>query len=273
MRKLILCCTLFFSIGLFAQTKSKNIKQQITLEMPMPDDSLNKGTRGASVVWHPVFKKYYASFAGNARYPLAIFDAKGTLLSDNNLQTNADTRGLWYNPDTKLIYGNTYNENGWFKYTFNKNGTIADVITIFEGMHQPGDQSVAVYHTANKKVLFLDQSKIKIYNPATAKEVGSLTFYWGRTAKEGKPEEIDGNTINERYNYTNLIYTGIKSMEIGVLNKDENQIELYDYKNGFLTMVLNLPDSAVTEYSFNFAYANGFYWLFDIENRQWVGYK
>jgi hypothetical protein len=42
---------------------------------------------------------------------------------------------------------------------------------------------------------------------------------------------------------------------------------------GFLTTQLPLPKDAVTEGAFNFAYANGIYWLFNIAERKWVGYK
>jgi hypothetical protein len=69
------------------------------------------------------------------------------------------------------------------------------------------------------------------------------------------------------------VYTGIAGAEAGVLNIVENQIELYDYKTGFLSQKLALPESTVTEAAFNFSFANGLYWLFDIPNRVWIGYK
>ena len=43
------------------------------------------GNNGASVAWHPQQKKYYASFAGNATYPLAVFSENGKRLSANDL--------------------------------------------------------------------------------------------------------------------------------------------------------------------------------------------
>jgi hypothetical protein len=51
------------------------------------------------------------------------------------------------------------------------------------------------------------------------------------------------------------------------------EIEFYDIKNGYLTSRVALPETASGEMSFNFAYANGIYWLFNIELRKWVGYK
>jgi len=79
--------------------------------------------------------------------------------------------------------------------------------------------------------------------------------------------------VLENYNHTSLIYTGIKGQELGFLNIAENQIELYDIQTGFMTKVVPLPESATIETTFNFAYANGIYWLFDMENRRWIGYK
>jgi hypothetical protein len=40
-----------------------------------------------------------------------------------------------------------------------------------------------------------------------------------------------------------------------------------------MTQILKLPDTATTEGMFNFAFANGIYWLFDMETRIWTGYK
>ena len=51
-------------------------------------------------VWHPQQMKYYASMAGNAGYPLAVFDNNGKRLSNDTLNCQVDTRGLRYNPAT-----------------------------------------------------------------------------------------------------------------------------------------------------------------------------
>jgi hypothetical protein len=54
----------------------------------------------------------------------------------------------------------------------------------------------------------------------------------------------------------------------------KKQIELYDAETGYLTQVLKLPSNAPELHTvFDFAYANGLFWIFDEENRTWVGYK
>ena len=75
------------------------------------------------------------------------------------------------------------------------------------------------------------------------------------------------------YNTTNMVITGLPGSELGFLNADEKQIELYNIKTGLLIKKLQLPKMAVTEKIFNFAYANGIFWLFDMDSRTWTGYK
>ena len=74
------------------------------------------------------------------------------------------------------------------------------------------------------------------------------------------------------YNATSIAFTGIPKSEIGLLNVVENQVELFNLE-GLLTKVLKLPQDALAYEMFNFSYCNGIYWLFDKENRKWVGYK
>ena len=83
----------------FGQT-TVGIKEKLRLQMPE-----GSGSNGASVAWHPVLKRYYAAFAGNADFPLGIFDEKGKRLSADNLTTQIDVRGLWYNENPGRIDG------------------------------------------------------------------------------------------------------------------------------------------------------------------------
>jgi len=252
--------------------KAQILKPVLELKMPKTADDDMPGTRGASVVWHPTQKKYYAVFAGNQGYPLAVFDEKGKLLSGEDLIAMMDSRGLWYDPVTKLITGNAYSDNGWFTYKLDPKGIPTDVDKIREGMHQPDAQSVGAYNPATKKIMFLHNGYVHMYN-SNGVETDSMMINWGVKKTDGAQGGGIDDEILEDYNYTSLIYTGIKGQELGFLNNTENQIELYDIQSGFLTKIIPLPEDVITETSFNFAYANGIYWLFDIDNRKWVGYK
>ena len=254
----------------FAQTV-KPLKKTLELKMPKTVDDAMAGTRGAGVAWHPVQKKYYAVFAGNMGYPLAVFDATGKRLSAADQAAVVDTRGIWYNPAAKTISGNGYDETGWFNYNLNAKGLIADVVVTIEGLNQPDAQCVGAYNTAAKNVLFLKGSQVWSYKDGMV--VDSMMIHWGRKKNEGVSDYEDAAVTPEDYNNTSLIYTGSKGQELGFLNITNKQVELYDIKTGFMTKTLGFPETAITESSFNFAYANGIYWLFDIEKRIWKGYK
>ena len=255
-----------------AQAPVKPLKKVMELKMPKTEDDDMPGTRGASVAWHPTQKKYYACFAGNVEYPLAVFDATGKRLSDDELTTMADTRGIWYNETTKLLGGNGYNDFGWFNYKLDNKGMPSDVEVTNEGMHQPDVQSVGAYSSATKQVIFVLASQVYFYNK-DAELQDSIMIHWGHRKADGIDEDEDASEQPEDYNYTTLVYTGIKGQELGFLNITNKQVELYDVKSGFLTKILSLPETTKTELLFNFAYANGTYWLFNIEMRKWVGYK
>ncbi len=273
MKRIILSAIIFLAgtAVLQAQFKS-NPKKVMELKMPKTADDDMPGTRGASVAWHPIQKKYYAVMAGNTEYPLAVFDATGKRLSDDALTAMNDTRGIWYNPEKKEINGNGYAETGWFKYVLDKKGIPESSPVILEGLKQPDGQCVGTFHPLRKEVMFLYNGTVSLYSLAEGVTSASVKINWGKKKTDGGSEDESEETP-AGYNNTSVIYTGIKNAELGFLNIDKKQIELYDFVSGFLTQKIKLPEDAPTETSFNFAYANGIYWLFSIEARTWYGYK
>jgi hypothetical protein len=256
-----------------AQAKPKALRKVLSLQMALTADDDMPGTRGASVAWHPLQKKYYAAMAGNVGYPFCVFDATGKRLSDDDQAALADVRGLWYNPALKAIEGNQYSEYGWFRYSLDAKGMVKDVEETQEGMNQPGEQNVGAYNAVKKQVLFLKGSQVYFYSAATALLSDSLLIHWGKTKTDGASDEEDIDYVPGGYNTSTVIYTGIAGGELGFLNIAELQIEFYDMKSGFLTKTLALPEDAIAEETFNFAFANGIFWLFDMEARVWTGYK
>jgi hypothetical protein len=274
MKKLLSVLAVLACLNTAALAQAKQIlKKTAELKMPKTADDDMPGTRGASVVWHPVQKKYYASFAGNTGYPMAVFNIAGKRLSMEDQTTMADTRGLWYNPIKKQICGNGYKETGWFSYSLNPVGLIKDIKIDTAGLNQPGEQSVGTYNIAKKQVIFLNGSEIWSYNADASLDEKKTAIHWGLTAKDGIAEDEDLTETPEGYNNTSVIYTGLPNAEIGVLNIVDKQIELYSIKTGFLSKKLQLPEDAIAEGSFNFAFANGIYWLFNMDQRTWAGYK
>jgi hypothetical protein len=260
---LLSICMLHFANAQTAKPVAKKTLKKV-MEFVMPGED---GSNGGSVAYHPTFKKYYIPMVGNASYPLATFDAKGKLL-DEQVAGN-DLRGLWYNPKTKKVEGNCYNDGGWVAYKLNAKGEINNTTeTLHEGMKQPIDQSVGVYNSKADKVYFLTTTGVSIYN-MDAQEEKTMDL---KTAKDADPLIFDND--NEYYNTTSLIYTGLPKAEIGLLNVLDKKIELFNGVTGIKTTEWILPDTvAELKQSFNFAYCNGMVWLFDKENRKWVVYK
>jgi len=273
MRKVFFALFLFLPFLMNAQV-IKTLKKTIEFQMPKTVDDSMPGTRGAAVVWHPVQKKYYAAFAGNAGFPLAVFDMAGKRLSDDEQTCMNDTRGLWYNPTLKKICGNGYSDIGWFSHTLDTKGMPLESEVYAAGMNQPGEQSIGVYNAKTNMVYFLYGQNIYTYNSEVmAEEDSTIRLYPGISKKEDNELEDDGETLSEDYSYNVLIYTGIPKAEFGLLNVVERQVELYNRKTGLMTQKLKLPADLPTWPAFNFSYTNGTYWAFDQETRIWTGYK
>ena len=269
MKQILTALSLLCMFHSFAQVKERNLVKVMDLKLGMAEEEY-EGTRGASLAWHPVQKKYYAAMAGNARFPLSVFDAKGKLLSPVDHSTRVDVRGLWYDPVRKTIGGNGFDTVGWFSYTLGPDGLVSAVERRIPGLNQPDRNSVGALNPKQKTVLFLDENEVAVYRLADAEpSPDRLTLYPGASRK---PENPEADKFGQ-YNYTTLLYTGIAKAELGLLNHTENQLELYDIRTGLLTQVLQLPENASPESAFNLAYANGMFWLFNIELRCWTGYK
>jgi len=146
--------------------------------------------------------------------------------------------------------------------------------TIFlEGKNQPGDYSVGAFNPVKQQVMFLNEDEIYFYSIKGVELDQTLTMHWGRSKEDGEPDEEDLDWTYDDYNSTTVVYTGIKGAELGFINTTDSQIELYNIADGFLTRRLNLPEDAAINATFNFAYTNGMFWLFNMEERTWTSYK
>lgn len=250
----ILCLGLLFSFAACKSipTTTGNYKSKEEVKLVMSE---GEGTNGAAVAYHPTFKRYYACFAGNEYYPLEAFDTKGNRLYKTTV--GFDARGLWYNPVKNTIEGNAYDNGGIYNYTLNEKGEVESTNALNFQVLQPDAQSVGAYDYHLNQVNFLYEGSIHKINRNDGEEVGKI------------------NLKNlQLYNMSDaLVYTGLKNGEWGVLDITQNKVLLFDKNTGEQTGAVQIPKSVKLQGSFNFAYANGRFWIFDIENRTWRGFK
>jgi len=229
-------------------------KASLTLQMSQPS-----GTNGCAVVYNPTAGLYYACIAGNSSFPLEAFSTSGA----NVYQTEAgsDVRGMWWNPKTKQLEANCYGEIGIVGMNLDGMGypSLGNSSIFSGGDHQPDVNSCGAYD-GKKLIWYFDGSQFLSYSRKSGNSAGRLSI----TSNVPSVDDV---------NYTSVIYTGVKTMELGILDYANNRILLVNKKSGAVTGTVMLPNSAVTNSAFRFSYANKHVFLFDIDSRTWTGYQ
>ena len=272
--KNLLLALLFISPFALQAQKVRSLSDVMELKMPKTKKDLNSGTNGSSVIYNPSTRKYYASFAGNATYPLAVFNTQGKRISSENLKGRIDMRGMWYNRKLRTICGKVHGKKGWFRYELSDNGipTAKEIYIIPSS--KSSSQQVAAYNVKKDLVYLLNGQIIKAYNAnGKENEDAGLRLHPGITNKDDIDDTNKGRTISSAYNSSVLIYTGIRKAEFGILNYSKKQIELYNKRNGLLTQILKLPQGTKTYDFFNFSYADDLFWLYNQNTRTWIGFE
>lgn len=257
-RKLLLS---IFTVALFF---TGQILAQDLVEFPAPSLELqiigDGGKNGSGVAYDPKNELYYAVIAGNASFPLETFNRAG-----NNLyQAEAynDMRGLWWNPKEKALEGNCYDDGGIVSFGLTSDGYAGagNSIIFPGGNHQPNEHACGTFDPKKKEILY--------YNNG---------YVVGYSRKDGLPGDtylalsLPGDDAD--INYTTLLFTGKKKMELGLLDAYEGKVYLFNRKTGAHTGTVTLPADAEIHEAFNVAFANDYLFLFDQGDRKWVGYK
>jgi len=220
----------------------------------------SSGTNGSSVAYNPNKQMYYAVIAGNTEYPLETFDEFGNALY-KGIASN-DLRGIWWNNKEKALEGNCYADGGIIKIGLNGRGHASEGnSTIFSGAnHQPNDHACGTYYNKKKEILYYMNGMVRGYKRSTG-EPGKTKVYLA----------LPTDQIN--INQYELIFTGQKKMELGVLDYVNKKIYLFSLKGGTHTGTVVLPSNAPAGDSFWFSYANNYAFLYDVDARAWVGYR
>ncbi len=229
------------------------------------------GANGAAVAWDPEHQKYYTAMAGNTYFPMFVYNAEGKIISDNTLETMFDIRGLWYNPTSKTLQSNGYNDFGLAEYKMDDKDIPQSISKLPIATHQP-KQSQGAYDAEHNVIYFYDYNSSGLTREDLKGDTATVALHLG-VKKKSKIKGTTNSEVRNNYNENACVYTGIPKAEIGLLNSKNRQIELYNINTGLLKKVLKLPADAPVEASLNFSYSNGTYWLFDKKKREWRGYQ
>lgn len=217
-----------------------------------------EGTNASGLAFDPKRGYYYSVTAGNAVYPLEVFNDKGVHLYAT--EAGNDMRGLWWNKKAKCIEGNVYAGTGISQLKLDASGypSIGNVM-VSETSGMPDVNNCGVYD-GKKLVYYYDGSAVTVFDSKKKSTVKTLSM------------DAIAPMSNE-LNYTSMIYTGVKNYELGFLNYVNNTLILMNKKTLQITATISLPDGAITSESFRFAYANKRVFLYDIDARKWTGYQ
>lgn len=214
----------------------------------------SSGSNGTGVAYNANKKLYYTAFAGNASFPLEVFDESGTNVKQG--KTKFDVRGFWYNPKQNKLEGNAYS-GGLNFIDLDYSGYPSDQSTTMS-CKQPSNNSAGAYDFKKNEVLFYNNGKISRYSRSSGYYISNF--------------DLSLPVASTKLNSTSVIYTGESNKEIGVLNYSDKKVYLFNY-SGKHTFTINLPSSAITKSMFNFAYTNGYIWLFDSYTRSWSAFS
>ncbi len=249
---LLLTGLLFVGIG-----NAQSLKTTAICDQTLAIQS-ESGTNGLGVTYDAQNKIYYTAFAGNMSYPLEAFTESGTLKYSTEL--GVDARGFWYNPTTKKLEGFSYDNGGSYQTTVT--GGVASTTLDVGKTYGEDAQAVGVYCDKLKSVMFVSNGEAIFYKKPGGK---------AKIVKLSMPSA-------ESLNANGPMYTGVKGKEIGLLNFETMEVELFSASSGKKTGTVALETEAcVSEidvpYSFRVSYANGKVWIFDTDSRQWLGFS
>lgn len=263
MKRILFTLAILIGFQLNAQVSVKkvNTKPKLKLELKLIGEG---GKNGATITYVPKYKTYYTLVAGNANFPIDVFDEKGRPIQ--TLGAGVDGRGIMFNPKYDVIDINTYAYHDLVSITFNqteKNGKLVDgsqLEEIYE-MDVQEEQSVVDLDTAKNNYIYLDMfdSEIELLDTESGVFVKSL--------------KISLPVSKENINLTTVAYTGIKGGEYAVLNFVDQVVYLINSETGKVGATVKIPPTVKTLEMFNWGFANKHIWIFDQDKRTWFGFQ
>jgi hypothetical protein len=255
MKKFISLFIVISIVGYFSSSAQNLMEEsEIVVTLNMEGTSGNNGT---AVIYNQEKEIYYAAFAGNSAFPLELFDKYGKHLYE--VETGFDVRGLWYNPKQKRIEGNAYSGVGIYYKTLNARGYPDDnAFPILENVEVPSPNIVGTFNPKKKVIYYLFDKSIMILSSKDHSLLKSI--------------ELQIPTSSHDINSSCIFYTGVMKMEFALLDAGNKQLLVYDKKGNYKGAVA-IHVSFEIKSIFNASFANGYLFLFDKDNRDWVGMK
>lgn len=237
----------------FAQTPVQTAQKDMQLTI-----QADNGYNGLAVAYNPKENVYYSVFAGNMGFPLEVHDGL-TGASISTKEVGADVRGMWYNPKKKQLHGILVGNEG--SYVMDMEGTMISSPKIINVGYGLDFNDIARFH--NKKVYFLNGNGLTVFKQGKTKAVKNIY-----------PEAF-GIQGAESFNMLGFFHTGVKGYEIGVYNFVEEKLYLINEASGKTAAKVDIAfDSEYLELDrFKISYANKHLFLFDVNKRQWDGYR
>ncbi len=213
------------------------------------------GTNGSVVTYNAAKGLYYTIIAGNADYPIDVFDANGNWKT--YIDAGQDMRGLWYNTATNSLEGN------------NTDGDLYSWGLDSKGL--PGNNPKSLYKNVPVQNL---QCVDYNFNGMIYQYYEGMVYSTSAT-KPGKMKKIElaiaSGEIENFSKYT-MGYTGMAGYEIVLFNAETQSAAFFNKKGKFVNAV-KLPEDAPAWSAFRFSYCNNMAWLYDADKRTWYGYK
>lgn len=216
------------------------------------------GMSGLTVVYNPDNKYYYCIQAGNAKFPLEVFNSSGGIVYTTNAKI--DCRGFWYNSKLKCFEGAIY-QGGTFSMYLDENGYPTDPVFQSNSLdyHAPEDQCQTVCNVVKGEIYSLDRYIIYVYNQKNYKLKKKITL---------KKCPVSWAYVNP----TGFFYSGYKNYEFGLYDVVNHQA-LFFNASGVYKASTQLPADVPLIETFRVGFANDRIFLYDHDNRAWYGYK
>jgi hypothetical protein len=245
-------CVVFLSIQAMSQPVDQ-IRPAMRLE------TVNiKGGMGVSVVWNPGVKTYYAAISGTGDKWLLVYNQEGKPMK-NPYSLPFDPGSLWLDGTGKSLKSYASGMEGLYEIHL-REGIPAYFENVFYALHNPVAIGNGAWVSRRKELWYYHDKTIYRYKT--------------RHAHHRSPLNLNIEDFENELNAMGVVYTGIKNREIGLYDRAQHRILLYNIKNGRCNRVLQILDEAGPRpLCGDFAFSNGYYWLYNRETGVWHGYR